>query len=40
MALVNTLLTLPMFNYFCPRQMFKESGEDFGALPEAVPSKG
>ena len=40
MALVNTLLTLPMFNYFCPRQMFKESGEDFGALPEAGPSKG
>jgi Kef-type K+ transport system membrane component KefB len=31
MALVNTLLTLPMFDFFCPRQMFKDSREDFGA---------
>jgi Kef-type K+ transport system membrane component KefB len=36
MALVNTLLTLPMFDYFCPREMFQQASE--GATVEPAPA--
>lgn len=38
MALVNTLLTVPMFNLFCPRQTAGKSAP-VSALPEAVPAE-
>jgi Kef-type K+ transport system membrane component KefB len=36
MALVNTLLPMPMFDYFCPREMFAKAGDTGSPLVPAL----
>ena len=38
MALVNTLLTLPMFDFFCPREMFQEASGGKTREPALAPA--
>ena len=38
MALVNTLLTLPMFDFFCPRKMFQQASGGKTREPALVPA--
>jgi len=38
MALVNTLLTLPMFDFFCPREMFQQASGGKTREPALAPA--